>query len=92
MYIVQCTYVHIEQSTLYNVKYITAEHIPRSEAELYDLQLEIILFCGCIGGENNKHLVQAQPPELVWSRNTLLSINLIFGDDSLELCLGTLQK
>ena len=60
----------------------------RSEVSLYELQCDIVLLLGTLGGRVNSLLITPQLPDICWSNETVLTVALPLGPALHNICLG----
>ena len=66
------------------------ENIPlvREGSSLSELQREIVLLLGTLGGRVNSNLITPDNPEISWSKDTVLNVSLPLGTSLLDISLG----
>ncbi|XP_063679382.1 DNA-dependent protein kinase catalytic subunit-like isoform X2 [Bolinopsis microptera] len=64
----------------------------KSEISLYELQCDMVLLLGTLGGQVNSHLITLQLPDISWSNETVLTVALPLGPSLLNICLDEMLR
>ena len=74
----------------YEIKWVQLLNTPlvREGSSLPELQREIVLLLGTLGGRVNSNLITPDIPEISWSKETVLNVSLPLGTSLLDISVG----